>query len=106
MLINSLLSSSEVLYGIESKHIEQLEKCDRILLTRLFNVPFSCSYEAVFLETGCLPVRFILQGRRLNYFWTLLNKPNNELVKKFFEVQKHYVSNNDWILQIEEDKKN
>ena len=68
MLINSLLSSSEVWYGVENNHIEKLEKCDRILLTRLFSVPFSCSYEAVFLETGCLPIRFIIQGRRLFKF--------------------------------------
>ena len=105
MLINSLLSSSEVWYGVENNHIEKLEKCDRILLTRLFSVPFSCSYEAVFLETGCLPIRFIIQGRRLMYYWTLLNKSSNELVKKFFEVQKQFASNNDWILQITEDKK-
>ena len=43
MLINSMLSSSEVLYGIKLKHIEMLESCDRSLLTRLFAVPSSCS---------------------------------------------------------------
>ena len=82
MLINSLLSSSEVLYGIKNKHIEILEKCDRDLLIRLFSVPFTCSYEAVYLEIGCSPIRFILQGRRLLYYWTLLNKPEDELVKR------------------------
>ena len=62
MLINSLLCSSEVLYGVKLRHIQLLESCDRSLLTRLFAVPASCSYEAVFLETGIRPVRFILQG--------------------------------------------
>ena len=105
MLINSLLSSSEALYGIETKHIKILEKCDRDLLSRLFSVPFTCSYEAVFLETGCLPIRFILQGRRLMYYWALLNKPDHELVKKFLNVQKVFSSDDDWICQVEEDKK-
>ena len=86
MLINSLLSSSEVFYGLKSKHIQMLESCDRSLLTRLFGVPESCSYEAVFLETGALPLRFILQGRRLLYYWTLLNKSDDELVKKVFNI--------------------
>ena len=90
---------------MDIKGSELLEKCDRSLLTRLFSVPFSCSYEAVFLETGCLPIRYILKGRRLIYYWTLLNKPDNELVKKFFDIQKQFSSNNDWILQIAEDKK-
>ena len=38
MLINSLLSSSEVLYGIKPKHVQMLESCDRSLLTRLFRL--------------------------------------------------------------------
>ena len=105
MLINSLLSSSEVLYNIEMKHINMLEKCDKNLLTRIFSVPSTCSYEAVYLETGCLPIRFILQGRRLLYYWSLLNKDDNELVKKVFSTQKEFSSKNDWTLQVEEDKK-
>ena len=39
------------------------------------------------------------------YYWTLLNKPEHELVKKFFDVQKQYPSADDWIFQVEEDKK-
>ena len=105
MLINSLLSSSEILYGIKGKHIEMLKMCDRNLLHRIFSVPSSCSYEAVFLETGCLPVRFILQGRRLMYYWSLLNKSNDELVKKVFDIQKQFSDKNDWITEVENDKK-
>ena len=105
MLINSMLSSSEVLYGVKQKHIDMLESCDRSLLTRLFGVPSSCSYEAVYLETGILPVRFILQGRRLMYYWTLLNKSENELVKKVFDIQKEHSVKDDWIEQIKDDLK-
>ena len=104
MLINSVLSSSETLYNIEMKHITKLEKCDTDLLTKIFNSPVTTSYEAVYLETGCLPIRFILQGRRLLYYWTILNKSDEELVKKVFDAQKEFSSKNDWILQIEKDK--
>ena len=72
-------------------------------MTRLFSVPFTCRYEAVYLETGCLPSKFILQGRRLIYYWTILNKPNNELVKRVFLVQSEHSSKDDWYLQIQED---
>jgi len=105
MLINSLLSSSESLYKVEKKHIEKIESCDRDLLARIFSVPRTCSYESFYLETGCLPIRFILQGRRLMYFWNILNKPEDELVKKVFLTQMKFPSKNDWILQIEEDIK-
>ena len=103
MLINSMLSSSEVLYGVKNTHLEMLESCDKSLLVRLFGVPSSCSYEAVYLETGILPVRFILKGRRLMYYWTLLNKSEDELVKKFFDIQKEHSVKDDWIEQIQND---
>ena len=74
MLINSMLCSSEVLYGITNAHIQTLEECDKALFTQLFSVPVSCSYEAFFYESGALPVRHILIGRRLVYYWTGLNR--------------------------------
>ena len=58
----------------------------------------------MYIETGLLPVRFILQGRRLMYYWTLLNKKENELVKRVFEIQKKFNTTDDWVLQIEQDK--
>ena len=61
LFLSKILSSSEILYNIESQHINMLEKCDRSLLTRIFNVPSSCSSEALYLETGCLPLRYILK---------------------------------------------
>ena len=103
MLINSMLLSSEVLYGVKKVHLEMLESVDKSLLVRLFGVPNSCSYEAVYLETGILPVRFILQGRRLMYYWTLINKSDDELVKKVFEIQKEHHVKDDWILQVKDD---
>ena len=104
MLINSFFCSSEVLYGVKLRHIQLLENCDKSLLTMLFAFPASCSYEAVFLETGILPVRFILQGRRLLYYWTLLNKNDNELVNKVFDIQKQHSVQDDFTQQILEDK--
>ena len=105
MLINSLLSSSESLYNVEKKHIDKFEACDKELFSKIFGVPSTISYEAFYLETGCLPIKYILQGRRRMYYWALLNKPNTELVKKVFEVQKQFTTKNDWILQIENDLK-
>ena len=105
MLINSILSSSESLYNIEKKHIDKLESCDKDLLVRLFSVPHTCSYESLYLETGCLPIQFIIQGRRLMYFWTLLHKSEKEFVKKVFDTQKEFSSKNDWVILVHKDMK-
>ena len=85
MLINSILSSCEVLYGVKNKHIQMLESCDRTFFSKLFRVPITCSNEAAFLETGCLPIRHILMGRRVMYLWTLLKKKDEELVNQVDE---------------------
>ena len=80
-----------------------LESCDKSFFSKLFRVPATCSNEAAFLETGCLPIRFILRGRRVMYLWTLLNKNEEELVKKVFNIQKEYPIENDWKIQVDED---
>ena len=49
--------------SVEQKHIDKLESCDKDLFSRLFGVPYTCSYETFYLETGVLPIKFILQGR-------------------------------------------
>ena len=106
MLINSVLYSSEVLYGVKLRHLEILEKCDKMLFTKLFSVPQICSYEAFFLETNALPIRYILIGRRLMYYWVLLNKADNELAKKVYYTQKQHRCKDDWASEIEDNLNN
>ena len=85
ILINSMLCSSEVLYVITQKHIQTLEKYDRFFFSRLFSVPLTCTYESYFLETNALPIRFILIGRRLMYFWSILKNRNITLTGRSVE---------------------
>ena len=44
----------------------------------------------------------IIQGRRLMYYWTILNKSDKELVKKVFSIQKQFPTSDDWIVDVEE----
>ena len=101
ILINSMLCSAEALYGITNSHIEKLEHADRIFFRKLFQVPNCTAIEAFYLETSSLPIRFILMGRRLLYYWDILHKNESELVKKVFYSQKKFAVKNDWVLQIQ-----
>ena len=83
MLINSILCSIELLYGLTNAHIEKLESVDKYLLRKIFNASSTTAIEALYLETGALPLRFVIKSRRLMFYWTLLN----ELVKKIFFQQ-------------------
>ena len=105
MLINSILCSIEAVHGIKTHHIEKLEACDKFLLRKLLNARFNTAIEALYLETGLIPIRFIIVARRLVYYWNILQKPETELVKQVFNAQKIAPLKNDWILQIEDDLK-
>ena len=59
--------------------------------------------ESLFIETATVPLRFILQGRRIMYYWTILKKEENELVKRVFVAMKEFRTSNDWLSQVESD---
>ena len=42
-------------------------------------------------------------ARRLMYYWTILQKEDNELVRKVFETQRLLSNKNDWVLQLKSD---
>ena len=67
MLINGMLCSSEALYGITKTHVEQLESVDKFLFKSVFQSPCSMPIATYYLETGSIPIRFLLKGRRLMY---------------------------------------
>ena len=103
ILINGMLCSSEALYGITNPHIAQLESVDNMLFKSAFQSPSTTPIAAYFLETGAIPIRFILKGRRLMYLWTILQKNDEELVSKVFKAQKLFPVKDDFVHQINED---
>jgi hypothetical protein len=52
-----------------------------------------------------IPLRFILTGRRIMYYWTILQKPKSELVREVFEAQSMFKSEDSWATQVQNDIK-
>ena len=104
-LINGMFCSIEALYGLNKSHIDQLEQVDKFFMRKVFSCVLTTPTEAYYLETGALPLRFIIAGRRLLYYWTILHKPDNELVKQALRAQQIIPVKNDWWLTILEDLK-
>ena len=104
-LINGMLCSIEAIHGLSKNHIETLEKCDRYLFRKLFDSPQCTPTESFYIELNALPLRFIIMARRLLFYWTILNKPDTELVKQVFRTQQLLPVRNDWCLTIEDDLK-
>ena len=97
-IINGILTNSEVWYGLKKKHVEQLEKIDEMFIRKLFSAHSKTPTEALYIETGLIQIRFIIQMRRLMYWWHIVIKTKeNSLVKKVYEAQKNNPARDDWI---------
>ena len=106
MLINSMLCSIEALHGLHNIHIDKLEKVDKYLMRQILNASNSTPIEALYLETGAMPIRFLIVSRRLMFYWSILSKTEVELVRKVYNAQKISPIKNDWYLQVKEDLEN
>ena len=105
MLINGMLGSSEVWYGVKEKEIKELEDVDKLLLRKFLDAPSSSSVEGLYLELGLTPLHIILKARRINYLHYLANLNKNEMLYNFFETQWKYPCKDDWTAQVKKDMK-
>ena len=104
-LINGIMCSIEALYGLTTKHIEILEKLDRDFFRKLFKSGASTPLECFYLSTNTMPLRFIIIGRRLMFYWSILQKSESELVRRFLTAQELNPVKNDLCLQFKDDMK-
>ena len=74
LLINSILSNSEVWYNLSKTEIEQLEQIDEELLRKVLETGRSTPKVMLYLEMGCLPIRFIVKKRRIMYLHYILHQ--------------------------------
>ena len=67
MLINGMLTNSEIWYGLNQSDINQLEEVDKLLLRRVFETSSSSCIESFYLELGIIPIHIIIMARRFKY---------------------------------------
>jgi hypothetical protein len=104
LLLNGILFNTEALFSLNDSHILSLEECDKYFMRQLFNVEATAPIESLYIETSTVPLRFILRGRRLMYYWTILHKSESELVKRVFLALKEFPSKRrDWMADVRED---
>ena len=103
LLINGILFNTEALMNNNKKQMNILESCDKDLFMRLFSSPRTTPSEAFYLETSTIPIRFIVMGRRLMFYWNILQKPDVELVRQVFNGMKEFPTENDWYGEVKED---
>ena len=95
----------EAFLYLKKKHMDQIEECDKYFMINIFNCPRTVPVEAYFFETSSIPIRFVLLGRKFMFLWTILQKSNDELVKRVFLAQMEFPSKNSWVSTIQRDLK-
>ena len=103
LLLSSLISNSESWYNLTSRDISNLEKIDENLLRKILSAHSKTPKEMLYLETGNIPIRFILKGRRLNFLWYILNEDEDSLLYSFFKAQCENPVRGDWVNTVKSD---
>ena len=98
-LINGILTSSEIWYGMLKSEEEELEEIDKLLLRRILGAPDSACVESLFLELGVIPLHIILKARRVNFLHYLASLNPSEMLYKAFLAQWKYPAKDDWTLR-------
>ena len=82
-----MLTNVESWFGLTDKEVETLEKLDEQLMRRIMSAHSKTSIPALYLELGCVPIRFIIMQRRIGFPWYILNEPENSLIRNVFNSQ-------------------
>ena len=103
MLINGILYNSEAWHGVTQKNIKTLQSIDEDFLRRIMKAHGKTPTEFLYLETGALPIQWIIAQRRINSLKCLFSKDSNELVRKVLEAQRTDPTSGDFIKLVEKD---
>ena len=72
--INALLVNIEVWHNIMKRDIQVITQMDNYLMRKILGAHSKIPIEMLFLETGTLPIEFILISRRVNYLHNIFKE--------------------------------
>ena len=103
IFISSFLTNCECWYNVTEGEIRSLEDVDKTMIRRALNLPFSTPVEFLYNELGIMRIRDIIQYRRVMFLHYLLNRPEQELLYRFFMAQLRDPTEDDWCLTVQDD---
>ena len=86
-LVHIFKTKTTAWHSVSLQDISGLEKIDEALLRYLLDCHPKTPLEFLFLESGAIPMRYILSSRRINYLQTILKRDEEELTRRVFEAQ-------------------
>ena len=104
MFLSGILTNSETWYNVKEEYFKVLENADNELMRKIFNSHSKTACELFWLETGKIPIRYIIAKRRFMYLWQIVRQNEEQLLKKGYNAQKLRPTKGDWFKMIQEEK--
>ena len=104
LLINATMFNSEAWHGLNKSQIVAFEKIDEALIKGLMVCQSKIPIPALYLETGQVPIRYILACRRLLYLQTILQRSDDELINKVYLAQRADTTEGDFCQLVDGDR--
>ena len=102
MLLSVILFNAETWRRLTKENIRKLESVDLLLLRKLLQTPISSPKASLYLETGCVPIRYLLKAKRIMYLHHIMTRNDDALIKKVLMVQIKNTKG-DWCQVVRED---
>ena len=69
-------------------------------MKRIFSAPSSTPFPLLYLEMGMIPLKYIIQARRLMFLRYILTQEEDSLLLKFFNAQRREPCKIDWVTTV------
>ena len=103
MLLSVLLFNSETWLRLTKENIKKLESVDEMLLRKILGTPISTPKIALYLETGSIPIRFILKKKRIMFLHHILTRTEEALIRRVLAAQIDKPVKGDWCVVVRQD---
>ena len=103
MLLNGILYNSEAWHGMTKEDVKTLETIDESLKRALLKAHAKTAREFLYLEVGATPIKWIISQRRVNCLKHIIQKEDDELVKKVYMAQRDNPTSGDFVKLVEKD---
>ena len=95
------------LYGVEAMSLKketvaELEKIQTLIGNFILQVPVSTSKVASWLDAGLVPIKFRVWLNKARYFWKIMNKKKDEIIKECVQEMLDVTDEDPWIKDIRE----
>ena len=103
LLLSTLLTNTESWYSLMPKNVSDLEQVDEALLRKIMEAPAKTPVEALYLELGATPIRYLLMMRRILYLHHILHQDPDSMLFKVLTAQIEAPVKGDWVHLVKQD---